>query len=178
MKPRTPRMRRIPASTKARQIAASFLILWLVWILFSWTLAPLWLGVGAAGALALSLIMHPIFVSLDSRMQIRVVARLWHLLISIATLIVSLYASSWRVLLAIVRGRAQPGFVSFDTTLQSDMARVSLANAITFTPGTAVISLEEHHLVVHWLFAGLHEAPEAPRRIKGSMERLFGKVWQ
>ncbi|MDH7483020.1 MAG: Na+/H+ antiporter subunit E, partial [Spirochaetales bacterium] len=174
----SPRMRHIPASTKARQIAASFLILWLVWILFSWTLAPLWRGIGPAGAFALSLIMHPIFITLDSRLQISMVARLWHLLITIPTLIVSLYAASWRVLLAVLRGRTEPGFISFETTLQSDMACVSLANAITFSPGTAVISLEEHHLVVHWLFAGLHDASEAPRRIKGSMERLFGKMWQ
>lgn len=45
----------------------------------------------------------------------------------------------------------EPEIVHFSIDLESNFLRVMFANAITLTPGTITISLEENHYVVHAL---------------------------
>jgi multicomponent Na+:H+ antiporter subunit E len=44
-----------------------------------------------------------------------------------------------------------PTVVNFRTILHTDIARVTLANSITLTPGTITISMEDDHYFVHAL---------------------------
>ena len=46
---------------------------------------------------------------------------------------------------------AEPGFVSFETDLKTEVARVTLANSMTLTPGTYTVALEENKYVIHAL---------------------------
>ena len=45
----------------------------------------------------------------------------------------------------------EPVLITFQTTLETRMARVLLANSITLTPGTITVSLEGNELQVHCL---------------------------
>ena len=45
----------------------------------------------------------------------------------------------------------EPEIVHFSIDLESNFLRVMFANAITLTPGTITITLEENHYVVHAL---------------------------
>lgn len=93
-------------------------------------------------------------------------------------LVTTLYASSWAVLKAILSGRISPAIVQVRTKLHSNAGRVSLANAITFTPGTATISLEDDVLTVHWLFGNDQNCATSPDSVKIPMEEKIMKVWQ
>lgn len=47
------------------------------------------------------------------------------------------------------KGKREPVIVSFHTSLKTGMARALLANAITLTPGTITISLEDDKYTIH-----------------------------
>ena len=51
----------------------------------------------------------------------------------------------------------EPAVVHFTTTLNSNFARVLLANSITLTPGTITVSLQDNEYVVHCLDKELAE---------------------
>lgn len=53
-----------------------------------------------------------------------------------------------------------PVIVKFHTKLQSNTARVLLANSITLTPGTITVSLEDDELMVHCLDRSFSEGLE------------------
>lgn len=53
------------------------------------------------------------------------------------------------------REEAEPALVSFRSDMKTPTGRAFLANAITLTPGTITVSLEESEYVVHCLDAGL-----------------------
>lgn len=55
----------------------------------------------------------------------------------------------------------EPALVYFDTKLQTDLAKVILANSITLTPGTITVSVEESHFCIHCLDKELAEGMEA-----------------
>lgn len=54
----------------------------------------------------------------------------------------------------------EPALINFTTSLKTKGARVLLANAITLTPGTITVSLEEDKFVVHCLDKELGEGIE------------------
>ena len=45
----------------------------------------------------------------------------------------------------------EPALVYFDTDLETDLAKVILANSITLTPGTITVSVEENRFCIHCL---------------------------
>ncbi|HSV93517.1 MAG TPA: Na+/H+ antiporter subunit E, partial [Desulfobacterales bacterium] len=59
----------------------------------------------------------------------------------------------------------------------SDIARVTLANAITITPGTVTLGLDDDHLVVHWLQARTTHSRRAGELVKGPFEALLRRVF-
>lgn len=54
----------------------------------------------------------------------------------------------------------EPALVYFDTTLQTGLAKVMLANSITLTPGTITVAVEENRFCVHCLDKDLAEGME------------------
>lgn len=71
----------------------------------------------------------------------------------VTVLIVEIIKANLAVIHMILTDRevAEPVLMKFRTNLKSDSARVLLANAITLTPGTITVSLEEEEFVVHCL---------------------------
>ena len=71
----------------------------------------------------------------------------------------------------------EPVIVTFKTKLQTETAKVILANSITLTPGTITVSLEEDELVVHCLDKSLAEGIENScfSEMLEQMERSYGK---
>ena len=47
----------------------------------------------------------------------------------------------------------RPALVEVETSLQSDLGRLLLANSITLTPGTLTVDVEGERLLVHWIDA-------------------------
>jgi multicomponent Na+:H+ antiporter subunit E len=65
-----------------------------------------------------------------------------------------------------------PAFIVFSTTMESDLARVVLANSITLTPGTITVDLKDHQFLVHAL------APATASGLtSGKLQNVVGAVF-
>ena len=71
----------------------------------------------------------------------------------------------------------EPVIVKFRTNLQSETARVILANSITLTPGTITVSLEDGEYTVHCLDNSLAEGMDDSIFVKmlEKIEQINGK---
>lgn len=65
----------------------------------------------------------------------------------------------------------EPVIVTFHTGLKSDFAKMLLANAITLTPGTITVALEEDEYTIHCLDTSLAEGLE-----DSEFERVLKKM--
>ena len=70
----------------------------------------------------------------------------------------------------------QPAMVEIETSLQSDLGRLLLANTITLTPGTLSVDMDGNRLSVHWVYcpAGL-DPEQVTQRIAGRFERHISR---
>lgn len=77
----------------------------------------------------------------------------WHFLQFLAVFIKALIGSNLDMARRVLSPTIplNPAMVEIETTLQSDLARLILANCITLTPGTLSIDIEANHLLVHWI---------------------------
>lgn len=123
-----------------------------VWILFTMRFGFFTLCAGGIGALTVSAITYRIFIpEHDASLKFFFPNPLF-LIIFFFSAVFYLYVSSYKMLLAVVSGKVNPRIVHFRTRLRSDLARMVLAEAITLTPGTITLDLNDDHLTVHWFF--------------------------
>lgn len=162
---------------KRLRIAITFVALFVAWLVFTVNPAPASLAAGLAVSFLIAWGSYSVFIEDYEAGRRSLFPRLLPALAYFFLLIASLYASSARVLVAVITGRCSPRVVHFRTRLRADLARAVLAESITFTPGTIVLELDEDHLVVHWLFATTRHSARAGEEIKGRFERLLRRVW-
>lgn len=72
----------------------------------------------------------------------------------------------------------KPGFVLVKTGLKKDIAKLSLANAITLTPGTLSIDLGDDEVLVHWVDVQEGTPVEQGQAIAGSFEKTLGGIFE
>lgn len=159
------------------RFAITAVALYAVWLLFTATFEAYSLVAGAVGSIIIAALTHDIFIaeheaSLRSFMPRPLYAGLFML-----HLIWSMYVSSAGVLIAVISGEATPRVVHFRTRLKSDLARMVLANSITFTPGTISLDLNDDHLTVHWFLATTLHSRAAGEQVKGRFEEKLQRVW-
>jgi len=151
--------------------------LFAVWLLFSfrWDLFSVFAGL--IGSFLIAGLTYNVFIAEHEASLNSFMPRPHWLLIFFFVLIYYLYASSIKMLIGIVRGKASPHVVHFKTRLRSDLARMVLSNSITFTPGTITLDLNDDHLTVHWFFCDTHHSKAAGDAIKGKMEKILKRIW-
>ncbi|GAB6053961.1 Na+/H+ antiporter subunit E [Magnetospira thiophila] len=67
----------------------------------------------------------------------------------------------------------RPGIVKVRTRLKSRMGRLMLANAITLTPGTLTVGLEDEWLYIHWVSMESADIDQATESIVAGFERYL-----
>ena len=168
---------KVEATWSLLRFFITFVVLYAVWLLFSARVDLFSLLSGLVGALLISLVTYKVFIAEHEASFRFVMPRFHRLFIFFFVLVYYMYASSVKMMLAVFHGRVNPRIVHFRTRLHSDLARMVLANSITFTPGTITLDLNEDHLTVHWFFSNTRHAKRAGEEVKGRMEDLLGKVW-
>jgi len=159
------------------RIAITFVSLMAGWLLFTWSLDAASLAAGTAACLIVSIRTYNLFIDETEAGRREHIPRPDMLALFIVALIFNMYAASFRVALDIMHGRIKPGVVHFRTRLRTDIARVALANAITLTPGSITLAMDDDHIIVHWLHAHTTHSRLAGELIKGTYERLLKHVW-
>ncbi len=147
------------------------------WVLFTWNVSLRSLMIGLVHSIIVAVITFRLFIEEDEAARRSHMPRPHYLLIFTVVLIYQMYVSSFQVLWNIVRGRINPGVVHFRTRLRSDIARVTLGNSITLTPGTITLLIDDDHLIVHWLDSRTTHSKYASSLIAGRFESLLKRVW-
>jgi len=71
-----------------------------------------------------------------------------------------------------------PGFVVIKTGLTKDIAKLSLANSITLTPGTLSIDVDEDEVLIHWVDVQGEDEAEYMAQISKSFEKSLGGIFE
>ena len=167
------------ATTKWRITRIAFTTAYLMvgWLLFTGSLAPVSLALGLLFSVLIAGFTYSLFFDEQEAERRSILPRIDLLVVFVLVLFFKMYVASFQVLWNVLRGRVNPRIVHFRTRLRSDTARVMLANAITMTPGTITVDLDQDHLVVHWLNARTLHSGYAGKLIKGTFEALLRRIW-
>ncbi len=72
----------------------------------------------------------------------------------------------------------EPGIVKVKTVLKTDVARATLANSITMTPGTITIDMKDDTLFVHWIYVPSGNPTEYTHQVVGRFEKYIKKIFE
>lgn len=162
---------------KTVRIAITSFYLVCGWILFTGTFAPFSIVIGIGFSVILSALTYNIFIEQSEAARRFHLPRIHHMVVFLLVLIIEVFSASFKVSFYVLSGTMRPRIVHFRTRLKYDFARVLLANAITLTPGTLTLDLDDDHLIVHWLSAKTTHSHYAGKLIKGRFELLLKRIW-
>ena len=148
-----------------------FLMLWLFFILLSGkvTLEIVLFGLGIA---LLVLAFCCAFMDWNMKKELEFLRRLPRIILYGGSLFLEIVKANFVTLrrIFLIRGE-DPAIVTIHTPLKHEWQRVLLANAITLTPGTITLHLEENALTVHCL-----NRQDADGLENSSMEKKIAKL--
>lgn len=135
-----------------------FLLFFLLWVIFN-------------GKITLEIVIFGLFISAvmywfickfmdyQRATELKIVKKFFRGVQYIAILVWEIVKANFHVMSLIISSKYQiePELIYFKTDLKSDAAKVALANAITLTPGTITVSLEENEYCIHCLDKDLAE---------------------
>ncbi len=78
---------------------------------------------------------------------------------------------TWLALHPAMKEKIDPRIVNFKTRLKTDVARVTLANSITLTPGTITVRIEDDVFTVHAL------SDKVASGLPGEMEERIARIF-
>jgi multicomponent Na+:H+ antiporter subunit E len=153
------------------------LLLFAFWVVLSGKFDAFHLSIGAASAVCIALGTQPLLLRApaivpDARHPLRAIA--WgRLLLYVPWLAWQVVLSSLQVAWVVLHPKMpiSPCIVQFDTSLPHELARLTLANSITLTPGTITLDVEGDTFVVHALTTSSALAL-TPRTGQGRMQQL------
>ena len=149
-----------------------YVIFFLIWIIFNgqFTLEIAAFGLVIAGALYWFICK---FMDYSPRKDIILCIRFFLVLHYIFALLKEILKANAVVFKMIYSAKYhfEPAVVHFTTTLNSNFAKVLLANSITLTPGTITVSLQDNEYVVHCLDKDLAQGLDSSIFVK-LLERI------
>jgi multicomponent Na+:H+ antiporter subunit E len=155
-----------------------FLIIFFLWLLLTWSLAPQEIIVGLSVSLLLSLLLHDIFLQGDKKLIQP--ARYFWFLVYIPVFLYYVVCANLDVAYRVLHPEMpiRPGIVKVRTTMKSDMGRTFLANSITLTPGTLTVDIVGDHLYIHWINITTEDPQEETNIIVRRFERFLRRVFE
>jgi len=162
---------------KVTRVFITAVSLFVIWLLFTSSIAPYSLISGFIGSLVIALLTYKVFIPEHDASRYAFLPHPLYLILFFLILVYYLYSSSIKMLITIILNNPNPRIVHFRTRLHTDLSRMVLANSITFTPGTITLDLNDDHLTVHWFFCNTNHSKLAGETVKGKMEKHLKKVW-
>jgi multicomponent Na+:H+ antiporter subunit E len=153
----------------------TYILLLVIWVVFSGLLDPFHLTLGAISCLIVSLLSTRVLFPKSEPNPLIIFKRSFFLVQYLLWLLKEILIANIHVFyLAIVPGgirHLDPSIVEMKIKLQSEAAKYLLANSITLTPGTVTISIEGDRLLVHSISRTTTEG------LGGNMERKIARVF-
>lgn len=98
---------------------------------------------------------------------------LWAYIKYIIILFPMIFKSTWEVIRIILFSNDNPMIVKVKTNVMRDWPICMIANAITLTPGTVTIDVQENEMTVLWLNPTTKDPDEASKIVLGNFERAL-----
>ncbi len=156
---------------------ATFIVLFGTWILLA-GFDSNDLIVGAITALVLSVVIaSSVNYKVDIKLPVRLIVFLIiYLPVFIYHLILANLDIARRVLS--IKIPLNPGIVKVKTDLKGDIAKLTLANSITLTPGTLTIDVVDEDLYIHCVDVKGKNEEEHKQNISASFEKILGVIFK
>jgi multicomponent Na+:H+ antiporter subunit E len=157
---------------------ALFIISLIFWLLFTFNLTTPNIIVGIIAALATTLIFGRYFVtSIPKLLQPK--RYFWffiYLFIFIWECLKANIEVAYRVLHPAMP--IKPGIVKIKTDLKTDIAKTTLANSITMTPGTITVDIIDNYIYVHWIYISTDDPEKYSEEVSGRFEKYIKKIFE
>ena len=166
----------------------TFLLAFLVWILFTWPFSVEYgmlsvragdLVAGAAAALLVAVVMRPVNME-PIRIHPTPVRCFWFI-VYMAVLAWFVICANLDVAYRVLHPAMplRPGIVKVRSNLRSPTALTMLANSITLTPGTLTVNVsDDGTLYVHWINIESTDIHVETQRVVGRFEWLLSRVFE
>ena len=140
-----------------------FIILFLLWLLLTWSVEYPRLLIGVAVAALSMLVYGAIFTKEPKKFAnpLRYLIFIYYIPIFFYHCIKANFDVMYRVIHP--ERPIKPGIVKVRTSLETDIGRTFLANSITLTPGTMSVDIDGEYLYIHWIWVDATELEEEPR---------------
>ena len=162
-------------------ILYTFLILSAFWLLLSGIFDAMHLTLGALCCLLVSLISHDLLFEEskeESKAKRSRLAASWRFAFYVPWLLWQIFLANLHVAYLALHPRAgdliDPRIIRFPSKLKTDIAKVTLANSITLTPGTITIHIAGDDFFVHAIDE--KAAGDLPGDLPGEMEARIARV--
>jgi len=93
----------------------------------------------------------------------------------IFVVIVDIYISAYKTIQHLIRNEVNPQFVVTSTKLKRPWLQALIGNAITLTPGTVTIQLNDGNYTVLWLYPSTIRQKEIKRLLINNFEHALSK---
>jgi len=161
-------------------IVLQFVILFAFWLLLSGRYQAKYIIIGAISAALVTFFTNDLFyhvLQLGERpgIQVRqVLLQIWRFLLYLPWLLLQIIMANVQVAYLVLHPRMpiEPALLLFRTRMRKGIARVTLANSITLTPGTITASLEGSNYIIHNL-----KPPLASSLVEGEMQNKIAHVY-
>ena len=159
----------------------TFLILGGFWILLSGKFDAFHLSLGVLCCLLVSYLSHDLlFQKKDEKNRLATVFRF---VLYLPWLFYQVFKANLYVAYVCLHPRMKeiidPQIIRFDSRLEKDIAKVTLANSITLTPGTITVHIEGREFLVHAIdsqAAGDLPGDDDPSTMEKRIARIFGEA--
>ena len=153
-------------------ILVTFCMMFLFWLLLSGIFDTLHLTAGLICSAIVALISHDMIIKGDEE---KILSKSFKLAIYIPWELWQIVVANLDVAYRVLHPKMpiDPLIIEFDTTLQSDLALVTLANSITLTPGTITIGITNGRFCVH----AIAKEPAEALTVDGTMQQKVADVY-
>lgn len=169
--------------TKVSAVISTFILCYVLWILFTWSFVPQELITGAAVSFLVALFTARFFIHEDS-FHLFKPQYLGNLVVYIFIFTKELIKANLDVAKRALNPKLpiNPGIVKVPTEMQSEYGLAMLANSITLTPGTITMDIVEergkNYFYIHWIDVGATDPVEAGDAIKGTLENGVRRIFR
>ncbi|MBN2135635.1 MAG: Na+/H+ antiporter subunit E [Acidobacteria bacterium] len=154
-----------------------FLMLFGVWLLFTWTLEIPDVIAGVIVSLILAVLLNSIFDGEVTSLLNPV--KLFWAIIYIPVFFYHMMVANLDVAYRVLNPGLpiKPGIVKVKTKLKSDLGKTTLANSITLTPGTLTVDIKGEYLYIHWINVLSDNVEEATKEIVDKFEKYIVRFY-
>lgn len=162
------------------KLPTTFLCMWATWIVLTASLDPQELAMGAVASAFVAVVSYELLFQKGIGQNIRP-GRLGYAIAYVPAYIWAEIKAHADVIYRILHPKMpiKPGIVRVPTKLKTDFGMTGLANAITMTPGTLSVEVNEEKpsLYVHWINVKTVEPEKTSTEIAGPFERFLRRVF-